>query len=259
MTMTGPAVFFDRVKRMISLIRTPERVFEADFKSDGLAVAGKNLSFLQDPAFKEAWAFSVELNKEGWRGHVPDVRWRAHVACWAAGHCLHVPGDFAEFGVHTGIFSLTICKRHDFARQPKNYYLYDTFNGIPIDSGMTDIERKHTHMINEKLYFDCFEIATRNFAHFPNTVLVRGVLPESINLKQFSRLAFVHIDLNNVNAEMGVIQAIWDRISPGGMVLLDDYCFKGYEEQYNAWNAFCTARGYSVLSLPTGQGLIVKH
>jgi hypothetical protein len=247
------------LRKAAGFVKSPRSYFRADFQADGLAVAGKNLAFLDEPAFKAAWEFSRELNKEGWRGNVPDVRWRAHVACWSAKHCLSVPGDFAEFGVHTGIFSLTICKMHDFGSVPKAYHLFDTFNGIPLTSAMSDEERDFAAEINRQLYFDCFAIAQRNFSHFPNARLVRGILPQSLEPKPFAKLAFVHIDLNNSVAEMEVIAAIWDDISPGGIVLLDDYNFSGYEAQHEGWNAFCGARGHMVLSLPTGQGLIVRH
>jgi O-methyltransferase len=247
------------VRKAVGFIRSPRSYFRADFQADGLAVAGKNLAFLDDPAFKSAWAFSHELNQEGWQGKVPDIRWRAHVACWAAGHCLSIPGDFAEFGVHTGITSLTVCKLHDFGSIPKYYHLFDTFNGIPTKDAMSDAERKLVADINAKLYFDCYAIAERNFSDFPNVRLIRGILPQSLEPRPFSKLAFVHIDLNNSVAELEVISAIWDDISFGGIILLDDYNFKGYEAQHDGWNAFCAARGHKVLSLPTGQGLIIRH
>ena len=247
------------LRKAAGFVRSPRSYFRADFQADGLAVAGKNPSFLEDPAFKDAWAFSEKLNREGWSGKVPDVRWRAHVACWAARHCLHVPGDFAEFGVHTGIFSLTICRMLDFGRVPKTYHLFDTFAGIPISARMTEEEKVFTADINRQLYFDCFAIAQRNFAHFPNAKLVRGILPDTLDPRPFERLAFVHIDLNNAVAELEVIAAIWDGVSPGGIVLLDDYGFAGYEAQHQGWNAFCSARDHAVLNLPTGQGMILKH
>ena len=57
---------------------------------------------------------------------------------------------------------------------------------------------------------------------------------------------------------MAVAEAIWDRLTPGGMIVLDDYGFGGHEEQRAAWDAFTAARGARVLALPTGQGLISR-
>ncbi|MGL4243501.1 MAG: TylF/MycF/NovP-related O-methyltransferase [Beijerinckiaceae bacterium] len=257
--MALPDLSNSKLRKIVRFVKAPARHFEAEFQADGLAVTGKNMAFLDEPAFRDAWEFSVSLNRAGWNDDVPDVRWRAHVACWAASHCSHLPGDFAEFGVHTGIFSLTICRFLKFGTLPKRYFLYDTFRGIPIDDRMPEAEREHATLLNGKLYFDCFDISQKSFSHFPNATLVRGILPDSLDMSAFGKLAFVHIDLNNSVAEMGVIEKIWDRIVPGGIVLLDDYCFRGYEAQYEAWNRFCAERQHMVLSLPTGQGMIFKH
>jgi hypothetical protein len=44
----------------------------------------------------------------------------------------------------------------------------------------------------------------------------------------------------------------------GGIVLLDDYGFVGYEAQHEVADAFSEKMGVSALSLPTGQGILVK-
>jgi SAM-dependent methyltransferase len=257
--MPMPDLSNSKLRKIVRFAKSPARHFEAEFQADGLAVTGKNMSFLDEPAFKAAWAFSEKLNRAGWSDDVPDVRWRAHVACWAASHARNLPGDFAEFGVHTGIFSLTICKFLDFGALPKRYFLYDTFRGIPIDERMSEEEKSHAVALNGKLYFDCYDISQRNFSHFPNATLIRGILPDSLDLKAIDRLAFVHIDLNNSIAEIGVIEKVWERLVLGAIVLLDDYNFRGYEAQYSAWNHFLAERGHMALSLPTGQGLIIRH
>jgi hypothetical protein len=69
-----------------------------DFLCDGIGVIGKNISALQEPKFVAAWDKTVQLSVEGWHGNVPDIRWRAHVACWAAKQALTLKGDFVECG-----------------------------------------------------------------------------------------------------------------------------------------------------------------
>lgn len=44
----------------------------------------------------------------------------------------------------------------------------------------------------------------------------------------------------------------------GAIVVLDDYGWSGHEEQKHAFDSFARSRGVEVLSLPTGQGLILK-
>lgn len=80
------------------------------YRADGLAVSNKNTAFLQDPAFDAAWRIAIAGNKEAWKGHVPDVRWRAHMACWAAITAQKLDGDFVKCGVFTGLLSMTVLK-----------------------------------------------------------------------------------------------------------------------------------------------------
>jgi O-methyltransferase len=57
---------------------------------------------------------------------------------------------------------------------------------------------------------------------------------------------------------MECIKILWEKISKGGIVLLDDYGFIGHEEQRNAWDDFANSKGLSILSMAHGQGLLVK-
>ncbi len=65
-------------------------------------------------------------------------------------------------------------------------------------------------------------------------------------------------DLNNAPAEIGALDRLFDRVSPGGIVLFDDYGWLAYRAQKDAEDPWLAARGYQVLELPTGQGLVFK-
>jgi hypothetical protein len=58
--------------------------------------------------------------------------------------------------------------------------------------------------------------------------------------------------------EVAAIRHLWDRLTPGAPVLLDDYAGFGYEWQKIGMDVFASERGLSILSLPTGQGLLIK-
>ena len=249
-----------KAARVIRFLASPRTFFESDFQEDGLAVQGKNLGFLDNPAFKKAWEKARLLNMEGWKNTVPEIRWRVYIACWAVNHSLRVSsdGDLAEFGVHTGLTSLMLCQMTDFAQRGRTLYLFDTFKGIPILDSMGDVDRERAKRMNVSVYSDCYQLAQRNFEEYPNVTLVRGILPDTLNNVKIASLCFAHFDLNNAPSEMKVINRVWDQIVPGGIILLDDYGWTGYEPQYEAWNEFCRRVDHPVLTLPTGQGLIVK-
>ena len=233
------------------------RLQKFDFVADGVAVTGKNLAALKDPKFQAAYAVAERLNAEGWPEGVPDIRWRAHVCCWAAMQALKLEGDFVECGVHTGILSITVAEYLGFAKLPRTFWLFDTFQGIPTERLAAD-EKAHAKHLNEVLFFDCYEVAQRNFAPYPNARLVRGMLPDTIAATDLRRIAYLSIDLNNAQAEMATIEVLWSMLSPGAIVVLDDYAFKTYEPQHEAWNRFAAEHGLMVLTVPTGQGILIK-
>ncbi|MGL4634809.1 MAG: TylF/MycF/NovP-related O-methyltransferase [Beijerinckiaceae bacterium] len=224
---------------------------------DGVLVYGKNLGFLEEPAFKAAWEATEAANRGGWPAGVPDVRWRTHIALWAARHGLKLEGDFVECGVHTGLFSVAICHALDFANQPRSFYLFDTFNGIPLEA-VAETEMERVVASNAKFYRDVFDVASRNFALFPNAKLIKGNLPDSLAQAPIEKIAYLSVDLNNAAAEHAVIMTLWDRLVPGAVVLIDDYAWETCEDQYAMWNAFAAEKGLSIATLPTGQGLLLK-
>ncbi len=231
--------------------------FHPEYEANGLAVKNRKLDFLDEPRFVAAWEAAVAGNREGWPRKMPDIRWRAHMACWAGRHALTLEGDFVECGVHTGLLSMTVCHYLDFATLARRFWLFDTFAGIPVDT-LPAAERDKAEAFNESHYFDVWEIAERNFAPYPNAQLVRGVLPGSLAEAELARIAYLSVDLNSASAEKAVMEALWERLAPGAPVLIDDYAFKGHDDQYETWNAFASSRGRMIATLPTGQGLLLR-
>jgi O-methyltransferase len=228
-----------------------------DYSADGLAVSGKNLSALSESAFDRAYDEAARLNKAGWPAGVPDIRWRAHVCCWAARNALSLQGDFVECGVHTGLLSLTVAHFLNFATLNRTFWLLDTFEGIPLERVSAE-EKAHAAELNAVTFFDCYEVARSNFAPFPNARLVRGILPDSLAATQIERIAYLSIDLNNADPEIATIERLWPKLSPGAIVILDDYAFTGYETQHRAWNDFAASKNQMILTIPTGQGILIK-
>jgi O-methyltransferase len=267
-SLKGFDVMTGRVKRMdpISVwLRERRRLknlsrMKTHYQADGLGVRNKDTSFLSEPNFDAAWQNAAELNKEGWaktgKG-IPDIRWRAHVCCWAAQNALKLDGDFVECGVHTGLLSLTVAHFVNINATEKRFWLFDTFEGIPID-GLSSEEKELAERHNNEIYFDVFKIAQRNFSAFPRATLVQGIIPQSFEGCDLENISYLSMDLNNALAERKAIDFLWPKLVPGAVIILDDYAFTGYRKQYDMWNEFAKSMGQIVLTLPTGQGLIIR-
>ena len=97
-----------------------------------------------------------------------------------------------------------------------------------------------------------------DFAAFKNVVIVPGPIPETLPQVIPEKVAFLSIDMNCTIPEREALKHFWPRLVRGGVVLLDDYGFSHHEEQKVAHDAFAASQGTTVLSLPTGQGLMIK-
>jgi hypothetical protein len=65
--------------------------------------------------------------------------------------------------------------------------------------------------------------------------------------------------MNCTVPEIEAASFFWEKLVPGGMILLDDYAYAGYEDQNRAFRLFAAQKSAEILSLPTGQGLILKR
>jgi hypothetical protein len=216
------------------------------YDADGMRLWDKNLSALQDHRFKHA----CEL---GLAGGAP-IEFRAYVCCWAASHAANIPGDFVECGVNEGWLSLTICHYLNFNSLAKSFYLFDTYQGIPSDQ-ITEREKKRAALHN---YSECYESTKQKFDVFPRAKLVRGRVPDTLSMEAIDHVAYLSIDMNIAKPERAAIEFFWPKISIGGIVVLDDYAFGGYEAQHETMDEFAAKVGVQILTLPTGQGLIIK-
>jgi hypothetical protein len=64
--------------------------------------------------------------------------------------------------------------------------------------------------------------------------------------------------MNCAIPEQEALRYFWPKMESGGIIVLDDYGFSGHESQKRVADEFAVSVGAKVLSLPTGQGLILK-
>jgi hypothetical protein len=227
------------------------------YDQDGLRSL-HNHEFMDDPAFKAAYARGVAAAGTDYHWH-----WRVHTGLWAARLAAHLPGDFAEFGVNRGFMSSAIMQLLDWNATGRRFYLLDTFAGIDAryindDDRDVGVIERNRHDIDSGFYTFDVESVRRNYAEWTGAVVIEGPVPDTLPQIDSDSFAFAHIDMNCAPPEVAAAQFIWPRLVPGGIILLDDYAYVGYRSQKLAMDAFAVSKGVEVLSLPTGQGLIVK-
>jgi len=235
--LLDPQRFYDHVDKAL------EHVVPGYYLGDNLLTWGRNNSPLEDQAFCAAWQSNVQNDADR------AIAWRRYILASAAYHCSQLPGDFVECGVYRGTGIKTVIDYFGKDKFTKTFWGYDTFDYNPVEghsfAGQTD---------------GLFQEICRRFEGYPQVRLVPGLLPGSLQGNSPAQICYLHIDLNSAEFEVAVIDALFDRVVPGGMVILDDYEWAGiYRSQKIAEDAWFHARGYHVFPLPTGQGMLVKR
>lgn len=224
---------------------TPQGIFAGD----NLFTFSRNLGFLDDVAFMQAFESNIRNDGTPESEVERSIIWRTHVLAWAASSCLCLKGDFVECACYRGTSAKILCDYLDFNKTGKHYYLYDMFEHQE-GSGYLQMQ---SH--GAKLY----EEVKRRFVEYPNVHVTQGSVPEVLHTIAPESISFMHLDINSVEAEIGALLVLFDRIVPGGMIVLDDYGWLGYRAQKLAEDPFFAERGLRVLELPTGQGLVIKR
>lgn len=237
----------DKIKKTLHAPPKPR----VTYNQDGLTTV-HNTGFMYDADFKKAEAAGAAT------GSWSKVHWRVHTILWAANQCLQVEGDFVECGTNKGGFARAIVEYLDLAKANKSFYLLDTFEGLA-DELLSDKEKaagKKEHFANE--YRDCYAQVVQTFKDFPFVKIIKGMVPGTLSRVAAGKVAFLSIDMNCIAPEIAALNYFWEKLSKGGIIVLDDYAYVTCDLQYEAHNAWAAGKGIKILTLPTGQGLIVK-
>lgn len=219
------------------------------FAEDGLSTI-HNCDFLEDARFQRALACAEKT--DSWHGW--PMRWRAYIVCWCAEWAMHLPGDFVECGVNKGGYARMILEYVTFEDSGKRMFLFDTFRGF----SDTHLRPEEQHIKEQYSYPDCLTDVKRTFSGLRSVDIVPGTVPETLPMRKIDRCAYLSIDMNCVQPEIAAAEYFWDKMTSGGVIVLDDYGQSAHIAQKLAFDEFARARGVSILSLPTSQGLIFK-
>lgn len=226
-------------QNMISLIKAPDGIFIGD----NLFAFNRNLSFLDDEKMMSAFNAHAELAEE------QAAIWRIHLNCWFARRAMTIDGDLVECACHRGTTARIVADYVDLADSDKTLWLYD-----PPRSG--NAAKPHTSAPHDGANSPV-DLKTR-FADFPNARIVTGKLPDVLAENAPERIAHLHLDMNDADPELAVLEVLFDRVSIGGTIVFDDYGWLARRKQKLAEDEWLAARGACILELPTGQGLLIR-
>jgi hypothetical protein len=162
-----------------------------------------------------------------------------------------VPGDTAECGVYEGSSSWLICA--GTRGSGRTHHLFDSFEGLsaPVaaDGGYWvagDLSAQE-------------EVARRNLVPFEDSLVFhKGWIPARFDEVKDKRFAFVHVDVDLAEPTRDSIQFFYPRLSPGAVLVCDDYGSSMCPGATAAVDEFLADKPEKMLALDAGGGFLIK-
>jgi O-methyltransferase len=189
------------------------------------------------------------------RNTLVDV-WRCHELWSVVGELRDVPGAILEVGVWRGGTGALLAARAASLGLGEKVYLCDTWKGVA-KTGEVDIyyrDGKHDDASQELVE----RLITR--MGLSNVELLQGVFPEdTADLISDRAFRLCHCDVDVYESAKGVLEWVWPRLAPCGVVVFDDYGFPACPGVTKLVDEQRMRDDRLVLHNLNGHGLVVKR
>jgi len=200
----------------------------------------------REPSF--ASAYEIAVHEVGVDYRIP---WRIHLLTWASAQTANLVGDIVELGTGRGFSMTAIAHYLDFRNIfNRSIWCFDVFLHH-VESGLGDA----THAM---AYASSLDDVTPTLTRWDSVKLVRGDVRDSLNESAPEQISLLHVDLNDPDIESWAIRLLWPRVVQGGLMILDDYANFGMERSRSIIFELSRELGFEILTLPSGQGLVMK-
>jgi hypothetical protein len=145
---------------------------------------------------------------------------------------LEVPGEIVECGVFKGASLIRLATFRHITSIPfsKKVIGFDTFGEFPETEYEGDIKNRDNFVDaagSESISVDQLSRVLSKKGIGENTELVKGdinnTVPEYVEKNQSLRISFLHIDVDIYEPTVTIMDSLFERVTKGGLVVLDDY------------------------------------
>ena len=200
--------------------------------------------FLEDETFIALYRRTMDPNN--W--HSLDRKYTLYqLACAVS----HLGGDAAECGVYRGGSALLLCGALESSGQ--TVHLFDSFEGLSAPETCDG-----SYWSAGSLRADQNALC-ETLVPLKNYRIYKGWIPERFPEVAETKFSFVHIDVDIYRPTADSLAFFYERVLPGGMILMDDYGFTSCPGAKLAADAFFATRPEQIIMLPTGQALAIKQ
>lgn len=169
-----------------------------------------------------------------------------------------VPGDMAECGTFTGgtadLIARSVCGQPRPVAYPR-LHLFDTFSGMP-----EFVRPERDHHKPGDFGKTSLQRVQRRLAEFEFVDFHAGIMPDTFaEVEDVVAYSLVHLDVDIYPTMLDCCRWFWPRLSPGGVIVFDDYGYRVYRRAARAAiDDYFGALDIRPLVLPTGQAVAIK-
>lgn len=153
-----------------------------------------------------------------------------------------VPGDVAEFGVWKGATSSLLAKLLAI-RAPlssKKIHLFDSFKGLTEFAAEDSVARARVgdYSGSEETLRDAARVNEVDEYFVFHKGLIEDSLPRYVMESPHTLFSFIYCDTDLFSSTSLILQTLWSRVSPGGIMVFDQWNMDEFPGEGTAVNLF---------------------
>ncbi len=139
-------------------------------------------------------------------------------------HSLDPNAAVLEVGVWRGGTAAVMARQLNLLKSKANLYLADTFEGVAKASAKDSFYSGGEHSDTSQFIV---EDALKKKSRYQYYKILKGVFPEDTADKILitEQFGICHIDVDVYDSAKDILEWVWDKMIPGGVVVFDDYGF----------------------------------
>lgn len=206
--------------------------------------------------FNDQEFFRIWSESQFYDGHIENIEDRKFALYQIIKAVSYVQGDTVECGVYKGASSYLILEAIE--KLGKTHHAFDSFEGLSEPTSEDKVYSKKTFKWHKHSLHVSESEVRANLGRFKNMRIYKGWIPERFSEITDKKFCFVHIDVDLYQPTYNSLAFFYHRMSPGGIILCDDYGFDSCPGAKRACDKFLTGKKERLIHLPTGQGMIIK-
>ena len=176
-------------------------------------------------------------------------------ALWVRGN--RIPGSTADCGVRYGRSTHFMLRGLADAARP--HHLFDSFAGLSRPGEQDHVSSRFAGQWEEGDLAVSEAEARAHLRKFGNCTFHAGWIPDTFaELDPTERFAFVHVDVDLYEPTRACYEFFYQRLSPGGLIVCDDYGLSSCPGATKAVDEFVADKPEALLDIPTSQVVLVR-